>query len=59
MGGEEETILEHKVKAKDKDHVTNKESKLDIMSQNKMTILWIETKQAKILKLWETKLQMN
>ena len=27
MGGEEETILKHKVKAKDKDHLTNKKPK--------------------------------
>ena len=30
MGGEEEAILKHKVKAKDKDHLTNKKPTLDI-----------------------------
>ena len=49
MGGEEETILKHKVKARDKDHLTNKKPILDIMSQNRILILWIETKQAKII----------
>ena len=53
MGGEEETILKHKVKAKDKDHLTNKKPKLDIMSQDRIPILWIETKQAKILDLFK------
>ena len=53
MGGVEETILKHKVKAKDKDHLTNKKPKLDIMSQDRIPILWIETKQAKILYLFK------
>ena len=51
MGGEEETILKHKVKARDKNHLTNKKPILDITSQNRIPILWIETKQAKILDL--------
>ena len=51
MGGDEETILKHKVKAKEKNHLTNKKSILDIMSQDRIPILWIETKQAKILDL--------
>ena len=51
MEGEEETILKHKVKAKDKDYLTNKKPKLDIMSQDRIPIFWIETKQAKILDL--------
>ena len=53
MGGEEETILNHKVKAKDKNHLTNKKPKLEIMSQDRIPILWIETKQAKILDLFK------
>ena len=54
MEGEEEAILKHKVKAKDKDHLTNKKpKKLDIMSQDRIPILWIETKQAKILDLFK------
>ena len=53
MGGEEETILKHKVKAKDKNHLTNKKPKLDIMSQDRIPIIWIETKQAKILDLFK------
>ena len=51
MGGEEETILKHKIKAKDKNHLTNKKPILDIMSQDRILILWIETKKAKILDL--------
>ena len=39
MGGEEGVILKHKVNAKDKDHITNKKPKLDIMSQNRIPIL--------------------
>ena len=53
MGGEEETILKHKVKARDKNHLTNKNPILDIMSQDRILILWIETKQAKILDLFK------
>ena len=51
MGGEEETILKHKVKVRDKNHLTNKKTILDIMSQYRIPILRIETKQAKILDL--------
>ena len=51
VGGEEENILKHKVKARDKNHLTNKKPILDIMSQDKMPIIWIKTKQAKILDL--------
>ena len=47
MGGEEETILKHKVKAKDKNHLTNKKPILGIMSQDRIPIPWIETNQAK------------
>ena len=52
-GGEEETILKHKVKDRDKNHLTNKKPILDIMSQDRIPILWIETKQAKILDLFK------
>ena len=51
MGGEEGTILKHKVKARDKNHLTNKKQKHDIMSQDEVPILWIETKQTNILDL--------
>ena len=51
MGGVEEDILKHKVKVKGKDHLTNKKPKLFIMSQDRIPILWIETKRAKILDL--------
>ena len=51
MGGEEETILKHKVKAREKNHLTNKKPILDIMSQDRIHFLWIETKKAKILDL--------
>ena len=53
MGREEETILKHKVKDKDKIHLTNKKPKLDIMSQDRILILWIETKQTKILYIFK------
>ena len=51
MGREEEAILKHKVKAKDKNRLTNKKPILNIMSQDRIPIIWIETKQAKILDL--------
>ena len=51
MGGGEETILKHKLKARDKNHITNKKPILDIMSKNEVPILWIKTKQARILDL--------
>ena len=51
MGGEEETIIKHKVKSRDNNHLTNKKPVLDIMSQDRILILWIETKQARILDL--------
>ena len=53
MGGEEEAILKHKVKSRDKNHITNKKPKLDIMSQDRIPIIWIETKQAKIQDLFK------
>ena len=31
MGGDEETILKHKVKAREKDHLTNKKPTLDLI----------------------------
>ena len=45
MGGDEGTILKHKVKDKEKNRITNKKSILDIMSQDKIPIPWIKTKQ--------------
>ena len=45
MGGEEETILKHKVKAREKNHLTHKKPTLNIMSQDRISIIWIETKQ--------------
>ena len=53
MGGDEGIILKHKVKAKEENRLTNKKPKLDIMSQDKIPILWIETKQARILDLFK------
>ena len=44
MGGNEETILKHKVKARDKNHLTNNKPILDTMRQDIILILWIETK---------------
>ena len=52
MGGDEGTILKHEIKAREKNHITNKKPILDIMSQDRIPILWIETKQAKILDLF-------
>ena len=46
IGGEEETIIKHRVKARDKNHLTNKKPILEIMSQDRISNLWIETKQA-------------
>ena len=51
MGGEEGTILKHEVKSREKNHLTNKNPILDIMGQDRIPILWIETKQVKILEL--------
>ena len=53
MGGDEETILKHKVKCRDKNHLTNKKPILEIMSQYRIPILWIGTKQAMILDLFK------
>ena len=53
MGGKEEVILKYKIQDRDKNHLTNKKAKLDIMSQDKIPILWSETKQAKILDLFQ------
>ena len=53
MGGEEEAILKHKVKVRDKNHLTNKKTILDIMSQDSIPFLWIVTKQSKILDLFK------
>ena len=51
MEGEEGTILEHKVKAREKNHLTNKKPTLDIMRQCKFPSFGFETKQARILNL--------
>ena len=51
MGGEEETILKHKVKARENNRLTNKKPTLDMMGQCRILILWIETRQTKILNL--------
>ena len=51
MGGDKEIILKNKVKARDKNHLTNKKPILEIMSQDRIPILWIETKQENILYL--------
>ena len=51
MGGDEGTILKHKVKSKEENRLTNTKPKLDILSQCRILIIWIETKQVKILDL--------
>ena len=43
MGGDEETILKYKLKDKEKNHLTKKNPTLDIMSKDRIPILWIET----------------
>ena len=53
MGGDEGIILKHKVKSRDKNHLTNKKPILDIMIQDIIPIIWIETKKAKILDLFK------
>ena len=60
MGGEEDTILKHQVKARDKNHLTNKKPKHDIMGQDRIPIPWIEANQAKknTRPLERTKLQV-
>ena len=59
MGGDEGTILKHKVKAREKNNLTNKKPTLDTMSQCRIPILWIETKQANNTRpLERTKLQV-
>ena len=45
--GDEGTILKHKIKARKKNHLTNKKPKLDIMSQDRIPILWIKSKASK------------
>ena len=45
IGGDEGTILKHKVKAKEENHLTNMKPILDIIIQCRIPILWIETKQ--------------
>ena len=51
MGGDEGTILKHMVKARERNRLTTNNPTLDIMSQCKIPILWIETKKAKILNI--------
>ena len=51
LGGDEGTILKYKVKAKEENLLTNKKPILDIMSQDRILILWIKTKQENILDL--------
>ena len=51
MRGDEGTILKHKVKAKEENCLTNMKPILDIMGQDRILILWSETKQANILDL--------
>ena len=45
MGRDEWTILKYKVKAKEENRLTKKKPTLDIMSQDRIPILYIETKQ--------------
>ena len=48
MGGEERIILKHKVKARVKNHLTNKKPILDIMSQDRIPILWIRSEERRV-----------
>ena len=42
MGGDEGTILKHNIKAREKNHVTNKKPTLDIMSQDRIPIFGLK-----------------
>ena len=53
MGGDEGTILKHKVRARENNRLTNKKPTLDIWSQCRIHILRIETKKAKILNIFK------
>ena len=54
MGGDEGTILKHEVKAREKNRLTNKKLTLDRMSQCRILILWIETKQERTIESLES-----
>ena len=41
MGGDEGTFLKHKIKAREKNRLTNKKPTHDTMSQIRIPILWI------------------
>ena len=58
IGGDEGTILKHKVKAREKKHLTNKKPTLDTMSQCRTPILWIKTKKTNDKSHKNTKLQL-
>ena len=57
IGGVEEAILKHKVKAKEKNHITNKKPILDIMCQDRIPSFRYETKKTINKPLKNTKLQ--
>ena len=50
MGGEEETILKHKVKAGEKSSLTNKKLTLAKISQRRIPIPWIDIEQEQKIK---------
>ena len=59
MGGDEGTSLKHKVKAREKIHLTNKKPTLNIMSQCRIPNPWIGNQTSKDNKpLEKTKLQL-
>ena len=58
MGGDEETILKHKVKAREKNHLTNKKIILDIISQDRIPTLWIDQASKDTRPLERTELQV-
>ena len=59
MGGDKWTILKHKIKAREKNHLTKKKPILDIMSRDIIPIPWIENQSSKNTRpLERTKLQV-
>ena len=59
MGGDEGTILKHKVKAREKKCLTNKKPTFDMISQYRIPILWIDQARKDTNTLKKTKLQMH
>ena len=59
MGGDEGTILRHKIKAREKSHLTNKKPTIDTTSQCRIPIKKRNQKSKENKPLKKTKLQMH